>query len=262
MSFRHRIYAGEILVISRNRAGARLTQIAEGILCDEFGEPNLPMYFARMSPAALKVSLERGRSIVYSNPEVIAQVWKVISSLGEDPRQYRMDPPRLRVVLPAGHSAGPKKTDLHRDVWFAEPRNQINLWMPLCNFTRQALGIWPEYFTAPIKNTSQCLNRQRWEQALARGHIKYPQALEHPAGPYKSFDLNKSEILAFSANHLHCALHNVMQRPRISIDFRIVHIRDYLLGLGPPMLDSRSRGSTFPRMQEYRANTRSSKSAH
>jgi hypothetical protein len=251
MSIRPQIYAGEILIISRNRASDTLTQIAEDLLRESCAELDLPMPFAEVSSPALKALLEVGRRLIYSNPGVNSQVWKVISSLGEDPSQYRMDPPRLRVVLPAPDSGTLKKADLHRDIWYAEPRNQINLWMPLCNAALQALAFWPEYFAAPIKNTSECLDRQKWEQALASGHIEYPQALEYPASLHSSFDLNRSELLIFSANHLHCALSNLMQWPRVSIDFRIVHVRDYFLGLGPITPDNRSRGSTFGRMREY-----------
>ena len=258
MSLRHRLYAGEILIIPRSRASDRLCRITEEILCREFGTPDLSKHFTPMSPAALQAALDRGRSLVYSNESVVAAAWELIASLGQEPCEYRMDPPRLRIVLPATNAATWQQSNLHRDVWYAEPGNQINLWLPLCNTAVQALGIWPHYFKNPIKNSSQLLDRQQWEQDAASGRIEYPEALQCPVGRYKSFDLERSEVLAFSANHLHCTLANRMPLPRISIDFRTVHVSDYFLGLGPAMPDNRSRGTTFARMLEYSTNTGSS----
>jgi len=143
--FRDRIYSGEILVVPPNRAAALLLRELTDLLARELGAGDLQESFGALSGDGFPEALDRGRSLIRSNALVRKQMWELISFIGECPKEYRIDSPRLRVQLPQRGGTPPRQLDIHRDVWFAAPRNQINLWMPLGNLTAPALAFWPDY---------------------------------------------------------------------------------------------------------------------
>jgi len=250
MSIRNQVYEGEILVFSSNPAVKALTQTLVDILTREFGVDDLQAFFGTLYASSFFDALEVGRIAIQSGRSIAERIWDVISSLGESPRDYRIDLPRLRVVPSLGREdQGSQIIRPHRDVWFAEPRNQINLWTPLCGSAAFNLAIWSGYFDRPIPNTSHKFDWQASQTTLATGtHAEHPQALAQPQGAYESFDLSAGDLLVFSANHLHGTLPNRMVSARVSIDFRIVHVEDYLRALGPKLPDNRSSGTSFWRL--------------
>ncbi len=167
--------------------------------------------------------------------------------------EFALDRFRLRGVAPGADNipAAAAAFYAHRDVWYANPQSQINLWVPLHDVSRQnSFGFYPDLFDEPVENDSEGFDYGQFQagggfQSTARTLV-HPRwlASDQPAPPY-AVELRAGELLLFSAAHLHRSLPNRSGRIRFSLDMRLVHRGDEAAGLGAPNCDNRSRGSVL-----------------
>ena len=236
---RTRIYTGEILTFSPTHTSIRLVEQAWEVLLAGLGPS--PRY-CRLQGKEFFHALAPLRQQLAS-----ALTRPLLAELGEDPDAYAVDTLRLRGVLSGGHlvpEAAPAYS-VHRDTWYANPRAQLNFWIPLHSVTDQdGLSILPEYFGVPIDNTSAQFDYARWQgfQQL-RTAAEFPVATTPPPLP-PAIPMQAAEILVFSAAHLHGTHPHMRQTIRYSLDFRAVHRQDSLSG-GAPDPDNHSTGSTL-----------------
>ena len=176
-----------------------------------------------------------------------------LGELGIGLEQFALDRFRLRGVAPGADRipAAAAAFYAHRDVWYANPQNQINLWLPLHEVDRSnSFGFYPELFDQPVENDSETFDYDEFQagggfQSTAR--LAHPRWLANvqPEPPY-AVELQRGQCLLFSAAHLHRSLPNHSEGIRFSLDMRLVHRGDGEAGLGAPNCDNRSRGSVLP----------------
>lgn len=165
------------------------------------------------------------------------------------PAENALDVFRLRSVFHDGHKSegSARAYALHRDTWFGNPQSQINWWIPLHDVNeRDSFAFYPEYFDAPIENTSsqfdynEWMNVVGWQGMKGGTYSQYPAAIHEP--PRRAgFTAQAGDILLFSAAHLHGTVRNTAGLTRWSIDFRTVHLGDFQRDIGAPNADNGSQ---------------------
>lgn len=137
---------------------------------------------------------------------------------------------RLRSLPHNAHKNGlsPHSYSIHRDCWYANPQNQINIWIPINDVTAgNSFQFYPSYFKKPIKNTSNDFEYERFIEKAGfqtnqkRDVLLYPTVKEKPNRSGVSFTAKPGSILIFSASHLHGSCLNETEFSRFSVDFRI-----------------------------------------
>lgn len=161
-------------------------------------------------------------------------ILQFIKQHGLDKSQYLYDRPRLRFNQSGSANILEARPafSIHRDTWYANPQNQINVWIPLHDVVPEnSIVFYPDYFNKPIKNNSSLFDYDTWIKSV--GFQKqdgstnnfYPEALEIPdENGKKSCTLDYGEYLVFSGAHLHQGVANCGKISRLSIDFRIAAI--------------------------------------
>ena len=137
----------------------------------------------------------------------------------------------------------------HRDTWYANPLEQVNIWMPLGDVcAEESFEIYPHYFQSPIKNSSHEFDYSYfsshigWQSSDSGQAQAYPSALEKLHGPCLSIEGPTDSIWCFSGQHLHQSCRG-QKHTRVSIDFRC--IPQYHKASCPPKnVDNASLGST------------------
>ncbi|MBX3168068.1 MAG: phytanoyl-CoA dioxygenase family protein [Candidatus Eremiobacteraeota bacterium] len=188
-----------------------------------------------------------------SGPSWREQCRDFLESLGIRLEEFALDRFRLRGLAPGADQipAAAAAFYAHRDVWYANPQAQINLWMPLHEVSRQdSFGFYPDLFQTPVENDSEQFDYAKFQseggfQSTVQSLV-HPRWLapEQPEPPY-AVELRQGELLLFSAAHLHRSLPNRSGRIRFSLDMRLVHRGDAAAGRGAPNCDNRSRGSVL-----------------
>ncbi len=175
-----------------------------------------------------------------------------------DVNKTYFDVPRLRIVtsdnyLTAGVGYAYKA---HRDTWYSSESCQSNWWMPVYDLNdKNTMSMYPGYWDKPIKNSSEIFNYYEWcneGRKSASSLTTQADNRKHPL-PTEEVDsisetrivLKSSEMLNFSAAHLHATAPNISGKTRFSIDFRTVHIDDLKNKKGAKNIDNKSRGSTL-----------------
>jgi hypothetical protein len=243
-----RLYNGELLLLDSNPASLAFVQMLREVLGRALGTGDLQTFFSRQTAQTFPdvVSFARGS---IRTEAVRAEIFHLLAAFEFETTDYHVDLPRLRVSMP--ESEFQSQAAIHRDVWFGEPHNQLNFWVPLYPVTDQdSLAIWPAYFQRGLANSSVGFDADKAQLDESNGQSpRYPEALERPDGAYTSFALERGQMLVFSANHLHASIANKFPMPRISVDFRVVHIGDYHSGRGPILPDNASVGSSLRRFR-------------
>lgn len=176
-----------------------------------------------------------------------------LESLGLAMDEFAVDRFRLRGVAPGADQipAAAAAFYAHRDVWYANPQSQINLWLPLHPVSRlDSFGFYPDLFDQAVENDSEHFDYGQFQaeggfQSTVRTLV-HPRwlAAGQPEPPY-AVELQPGEMLLFSATHLHRSLPNRSGHIRFSVDMRLVHRADEEAGRGAPNCDNRSRGSVL-----------------
>lgn len=179
----------------------------------------------------------------------------VMRAEGVPPEESAVDVPRLRVVVPGSHrlAAAAPMYLAHRDTWYANPRAQINWWIPLHDIAPdEGFTIFPRAFGVAVDNDSDRFDYPAWraEVGWQRPHAPagaaYPGALaELDARDAISVAGPRASVTVFAGAHLHRTNAFEGDRVRFSLDFRSVCLADHLADRGAPCVDDRSRGSTL-----------------
>ena len=180
-------------------------------------------------------------------------IYAVMNSLGFAPEDHAVEVLRFRAVLHELHLIPEAKICfyVHRDTWVANPPNQINWWIPLFDLTpEQTLGLYPELFDKPVNNNSDQFDHDEFTERAAKENYGklpppvYPHAMQEVSSP-TTFAIKASEILLFSAQHLHATLPNSSGETRFSVDFRTVHRAEFHDGMASPNVDNQSTGNVM-----------------
>lgn len=161
-----------------------------------------------------------------------------IKHTGLDIEKCVFHAPRIRVIPPASYLSSGISYNYkpHRDTWYGAVNSQINAWMPL-NLLTECQGMWmaPSYFNTPILNSSSSysvknwMESERWKAAsnIAQETRVHPQPIDTILESDKiTYLCNPSDVLLFSAAHLHGSNTNTTDKIRYSIDFRFIYLPD------------------------------------
>ncbi len=253
------LYRGDIFVHSPMPATQRLVDLARGMIEEAFAPHDPRRIDQALSMEECAAVLAKLKPAFIHHPECKKLLPEIIRAVGGDTEQVHFDVPRMRSAYPTDYltSGIAYAFHAHRDTWYSAPFCQINWWLPIWEIEeRNCLAFYPEYFNAPVENSSEIYNYYEWNaknRASAAQHVKsdtreqpkLKQAIEQrdirvlvpPGG-----------VILFSAAHLHETVPNTSGVARYSIDFRTVHKADAAARRGAANLDSRCTGTT---MRDY-----------
>lgn len=258
------LYAGACVVLPPTPCSERLVCTLREVVEDAFGGALARAHEGR-DVGGFFAALTCARARVAVDERVTALTLDVLEELGVDPYRYALDRPRLRGVAPGAHRA-PVTRDayaLHRDIWYANPRAQLNLWIPLAAVTqRDGLSLYPDVLRTPLQNDSERFDYAEFralggfQSGVPSSSAAYPRlrgAREDEAGAMPAEPgarvgvprvpaMPRAGRLLFSAAQLHGPTPHMEPSARFSVDVRMVSRLDQRLGRGAPRVDDRSRG--------------------
>ena len=257
---RSALYDGALLRLPPSPGSRALLARATALLEAELGPAPREAHL-RMTPSALFSALGRVRRALYLAPEAHREIAGLLADHGLDPREYAIDPARLRVVHPRGElePAAAAVYAVHRDTWYGHPPALITWWIPLDDLPpEQTFVFWPERLGAAVENDSEAFDYEAWvakgwslkigwQDPEAGKTARYPAFLGDRAalGPGVGFACQRGESLLFAGAHLHGTRAHAAPLTRFSLDLRVVHLGDAAAGRGAPRVDDRSRGSSL-----------------
>lgn len=253
-ALRQRLYAGEILQLPASERSLRLVDDAKNLLQTLIGTVYPESLHEIWSTNQLHQAISHVRRQLTQNEGLRQCYLALMQEMGLDLADWRIDMPRLRAVIPGAEqvAAAAPMFYAHRDTWYANPANQINLWIPLANYpARQTFVFWPEVFEQTVQNDSEQFDYAEWKQntgfqnPAAPSSSAYPRALTLPQEPPVGFACQCGEPLLFAAAQLHQTLPNPGPEIRFSLDLRLVNLPDHQQGLGAKDPDNRATGSTL-----------------
>ncbi len=251
---RERVYAGAIFLEAATGASRALVEAVRKLLEAQLG-PAIESAQHRMSPEEHFEAIGRVRARLAGDAAIHERVQAVATSVGLDAEASAIDRLRLRANRHEGdlNPQAAAAYTAHRDTWFANPRAQINCWIPLHDVdSDETFVIYPSAFGASVPNDSErfdydVFRRTVGFQALAgrpTEDVVYPTTNVELTDELR-FAARAGDVLVFSGAHLHRPLAHRSGRTRFSVDFRVVHLADHAAGLGAPEVDGRARGSAL-----------------
>ena len=258
MTTREEIYAGAVTRLDPSPASEALATRAWALLEAHLGpEPRRAHLVLDDETLLLRIG-EARRAIDFSAPGGAAWVEAcraVMREAGVAREENAVDVPRLRAVVPGSHrvrAAAPMYL-AHRDTWYANPRAQINWWIPLHDVApEEGFTIFPRSFGVAVDNDSERFDYPAWraEVGWQRPHAPVGAAYPGARGVLDRGDAiavcgPRASVTLFAAAHLHRTNAFDGDRIRFSLDFRTVHLADHEAGRGALCVDDRSRGSTL-----------------
>jgi len=252
---RQRLYAGDLVVLTRLRALAEFVDYMRAELTDLFAPHDPQHAHEHIGPAEMAkilsawkprwIHAERSRELVRA----------IIAEAGFDPAHTHYDVPKPRTSFPQGHltSGIAFAFPWHRDVWYSAPAQQINWWLPVFPVKEtNAMSFDLASFGKEVPNTSGDFdyyenNARRFgtTKSAGRGGQSRPGAIDHEAGVDVIPIPAPGEVLLFSGAQLHTSIPNTSGIARYSVDFRTVDTRDLLAGRGAPVVDAWCTGTAI-----------------
>src|SRR5690606_17625914 len=98
--------------------------------------------------------------------------------------QQMFDRVRLRGVRPGAHRepAARHAFSFHRDTWFANPRAQLNWWIPLHDVeAERTFEFVPEAFGARVENDSHLFDFETWTRRVGFQNARAPADAPYPS---------------------------------------------------------------------------------
>lgn len=249
------LYQGRLVFASPNPISAQLGARLKALIAPCFQcEPEaLPQVHQQHDDVACFEHLQRARKVISSHQDALSfLLGKLIQQMGWSLDHLVHDEIRLRSVTPRTHTIAAAQAALttHRDTWYANPRCQINLWMPLFELpSTQSFGFYPDAFECPVANTSALFDFERFQKHVGfqgdAGHhmAVFPEPVDElQASLAARFSMPAAGTLWFSAAHLHRTLPNLSNETRWSMDCRIVNRRDQRMAKGARDVDNASTG--------------------
>lgn len=230
---------------------------------EEFSSGDPTLLSSNISFETLQISMAKIRSRIYKNRSIKGFLVPILEEWNLDPKDIYVDLFRLRCVPNGFHllEGAESVQYIHRDSWYANPENQINLWIPI---TKVELGsgfsLYPSYFKKPILNNSSLFLYDHWKETggfqTSSTHPRlrekiFPKPLEkvsdpHPISVFGDF----GDYFIFASHHLHGTSDNTQGYSRFSLEVRFVlgeHVKHHL---GPKNWDNGSQGTTLYDMKQ------------
>lgn len=230
---------------------------------DEFQAGDPCIITSQIPYLQLQNSMARIRSKIYENHSIPKFLFPILEEWNVDPNDVYLDLLRLRCVPNGFHlMQGAESVQyIHRDSWYANPENQINLWIPI---TKVELGsgfsLYPSYFKKSIQNNSSMFLYDHWLETggfqTSATHPRigekiFPKPTEQVSDPnVLSVSGDFGDYFLFASHHLHGTNDNTQGYSRFSLEVRLVigdHIKNHI---GPINYDNGSKGSTLYEMKQ------------
>ncbi|PJZ44493.1 hypothetical protein [Leptospira brenneri] len=224
---------------------------------EEFSEGDPVIISSQIPYLALAERMKRIRTRIYQNLSLKNYLFPLFESWGMAPTDVYVDLFRLRCVPDGFHKNEGSLSVLyiHRDSWYANPENQINIWIPITT-VRPGAGfiLYPSYFDLPISNDSHLFDYSHWmetggfqETTHSRLAEKiFPKPDFSPNDP-KRFSVSGGfgDYFLFSSHHLHGTEENNQGFSRFSLEIRFVLGETIRNHRGPKNTDNGSTGTTL-----------------
>lgn len=246
------IFHGDVVHLEASEASKRLAGVALRHVRLAFGEDPRTAH-ERFGAEDLWARTCDARAALAEDDEARSASIALAETLGFARASLAVDAPRLRVVAPRMHLelAASRAFYTHRDTWYGSPRAQLNAWIPLFDVTeRDSFAIYTRAFGEHVDNDSCAFDYARFSsrggfQSAARIDAAYPRCLSAPPGDPLRVRARASDVVVFSAAHLHGTTPNETPRTRFSVDVRFVDANDVARDAGAPDVDNASRGSAL-----------------
>lgn len=254
---RRELYAGALFVYSAGKSSRALCALAQE-MCEAHFHPHNPTEAQHHLPVEkfIEILAELKPKFIH-HPECKRLISEMLQELGCDPQRTYFDVPRLRTACAGDYlnSGLAYAFKPHRDTWYSPPMCQLNWWLPVYPIaTQNAMAFHPNYWDAPVKNSSAEFDYQVWNETgrKAAGQQgkqdtrRQSEALEPLA---LETDLRvvcpPGGVIVFSASQMHSTVPNTSDETRISIDYRTVHLDEVETMTGAVNIDSQCSGTTM-----------------
>jgi hypothetical protein len=253
---RRQLYEGDLFVFNPLPSALALVEHARGMIEEVYGDDPGRAQF-RMPVEEFSAIGGPLKPRFIHHPRTKRLIRRVIADLGCDLRDTYLDVPRLRLASSDGYltTGVGYAHHPHRDTWYSAPMCQLNWWLPIYDFSRDAgMAFHPRYMDEPVANGSASFNYYRWNadgRKNAGQHLGQDTRVQPK--PLQEIELNPQlrpvckagGIILFSAAQLHSTVPNTSGTTRFSIDFRTVSLADLEERQGPPNLDSHCSGTSL-----------------
>lgn len=255
------LYAGAVFLLPPSAESVGLVRRVRTVVRQTFADAGPPRRAQHvLDGAAVHARVTLAREALRRDAGARAQLLALMESVGFPAAEHAVDHLRLRAMQSGGHripAAAPLYT-AHRDTWYANPRSQINWWVPLHDVdASETFVFYPSAFGVAVANTSADFDYDAWSRTVGFQNpapppgAVYPHAIdERPPFDAVGFSARVGSVLLFAGAHLHQTCRHDGGRTRFSIDVRTVHLLDHQAGLEAPVVDDHSRGSTLPDYRE------------
>lgn len=253
---RQQLYEGDLFVFGPAPSTLALVEHARGMIEEAYGDDPCHAQF-RMSVEEFSAIGAALKPRFIHHPRTKRLIRRVIADFGCDLRDTYLDVPRLRLASSHGYltTGVGYAFHPHRDTWYSAPMCQLNWWLPIYDFGRDAgMAFHPRYMHEAVKNGSADFNYYRWNADGRKNAAKHVgQDTRVQPKPLQEIELDPQirpvckagGIILFSAAHLHSTVPNTSGATRFSIDFRTVSLTDLEERRAPANLDSRCTGTSL-----------------
>jgi hypothetical protein len=258
---REELYQGQLLVYSPRRSTLAFIEFARKLIEEAFTpyDPETAQRHLSVEQYADLLGKLKPNFIHHSYSKAIMR--DIFDEMGCDLEKTYFDVPKMRsstsdnyLTTGIAYAWHP-----HRDTWYSAPPCQINWWIPIYDFhTNNAMAFHPQYWNAPVKNSSKGYNYYVWNQQNRGAHVarflkEDPRPLPKPTeplllDPQLRLIVPAGGIILFSAAQMHSSVPNTSGKTRFSIDFRVVNLDDVAGRKGAPRVDEECTGTT---MRDY-----------
>lgn len=258
---REELYQGQLLVYSPRRSTLAFIEFARKLIEEAFTpyDPETAQRHLSVEQYADLLGKLKPNFIHHSHSKAIMR--DIFDEMGCDLEKTYFDVPKMRsstsdnyLTTGIAYAWHP-----HRDTWYSAPPCQINWWIPIYDFqTNNAMAFHPQYWNAPVKNSSKGYNYYVWNQQNRGAHVarflkEDPRPLPKPTeplllDPQLRLIVPAGGIILFSAAQMHSSVPNTSGKTRFSIDFRVVNLDDVAGRKGAPRVDEECTGTT---MRDY-----------
>lgn len=250
------LYEGDICVSGPMPSTIALIEHARGMIEEAYGDDPCRAQY-RMSVEEFSAIGATLKPRFIHHPRTRTLIQRVVADHGCDLRDIHLDVPRLRLATSSGYltTGVGYAFHPHRDTWYSAPMCQINWWLPIYDFDREAgMAFHPRYMREAVKNGSADFNYYRWNadgRKNAAKHVGSDTRVQPK--PQQEIELDPQirpvckagGIIMFSAAHLHSTVPNTSGLTRFSIDFRTVSQTDLEDRRGAANLDSHCTGTSL-----------------
>jgi hypothetical protein len=251
---RHRLYGGDLVVLTRLRSVSDLVEYARQQLAELFWPHDPEHAHEHFGPAEMARVLGDWKPRFIHDDRSKKLVCDIIAEAGLPAEHTHYDVPKPRTSFPVGHltTGVAFAFPWHRDVWYSAPAQQLNWWLPIFPVRPDnSMSFDLQKFDQAVPNTSGTFdyyrnNTHRLTTAcsVTKEQQPRPGAIDHEPVQELVVLPPPGAILLFSGAQLHTSIPNTSGLARYSIDFRTVDARDLVADRGAPLVDVQCTGTS------------------